>query len=74
MTKERLKHEALCLPVEDRLEIAEAIWESLEDTGADAEIPAWQRSLLDERISKDDADPDAGSPWPEVKERILSAL
>lgn len=74
MTKEQLKYEALSLPVEDRLEIAEAIWESLEDSEADTAIPAWQRTLLDERISKDDAEPDAGSPWPEVKQRILSSL
>ena len=30
MTKTELKAEALQLPVEDRLELAEALWESLE--------------------------------------------
>jgi len=34
----------------------------------------WQRQLLDERIAEDDAAPDSGSPWPEVKKRILAAL
>jgi putative addiction module component (TIGR02574 family) len=37
-------------------------------------LPDWQRRLLDERIAKDDADPEAGSPWEEVKRRILDAL
>lgn len=74
MTKDQLKYQALSLSVEDRLEIAEAIWESLEEDEAETEIPDWQRTLLDERISNDDANPDAGSPWPEVKQRILSSL
>jgi putative addiction module component (TIGR02574 family) len=32
------------------------------------------REELDRRIAEDDADPEAGSPWPEVKRRILSSL
>ena len=38
------------------------------------EIPEWLKTILDERISEDDANPDDGSPWEEVKERILSSL
>ncbi|HEX5720088.1 MAG TPA: addiction module protein [Thermoanaerobaculia bacterium] len=37
-------------------------------------LPEWQRRILDERIAADDADPDAGSPWEEVKQRILASL
>jgi putative addiction module component (TIGR02574 family) len=73
MTKAQLKSEALQLPVEDRLEIAEAIWESLEAVEPPP-LPDWQQRLLDERIAEDDADPEAGSPWEEVKQRILSSL
>jgi putative addiction module component (TIGR02574 family) len=74
MTKAQLKSEALQLPVEDRLEIAEAIWESLESAAEQLPIPDWQKRILDERIAKDDANPDAGSSWEEVKQRILSSL
>jgi putative addiction module component (TIGR02574 family) len=73
MTKAQLKSEALQLPVEDRLEIAEAIWESLE-AAEPPSLPDWQQRLLDERIAEDDADPEAGSPWEEVKQRILTSL
>lgn len=62
------------LPLEERLELAEAIWQRLEQEPAQPTLPAWQQELLDERISADDAAPDAGSPWEEVKRRILSTL
>ncbi len=74
MTKTELRKTALGLPVEERLELAEAIWESVEGQAEQPAIPDWQRSLLDERITADDAAPEAGSPWHEVKQRILASL
>jgi len=74
MTKAQLKREALQLPVEEQLEIAEAIWEHLESAADQPPIPDWQRQLLDERIAEDDADPEGGSPWEQVKQRIISSL
>ncbi|HXO20097.1 MAG TPA: addiction module protein [Thermoanaerobaculia bacterium] len=71
MDKAELKLEALQLSVEDRLDLAEALWESLDQ---EPELPAWQREVLDERLAADDAAPDAGSPWEEVKQRILAKL
>ncbi len=64
----------MSLPIEERLELAEAIWQRLEQEPAQPALPTWQQELLDERIAEDDADPDAGSPWEEVKRRILSTL
>jgi putative addiction module component (TIGR02574 family) len=74
MTKSQLRREALDLSVEERLELAEALWESVEVTAHQPPLPDWQRQILDERIAADDADPEAGSPWQEVKQRILSSL
>jgi putative addiction module component (TIGR02574 family) len=74
MTKKELKSEALQLPVEDRLELAEALWESLEQGLLRPELPAWQRDLLDQRLAAFEAAPEAGSPWEEVKQRILDKL
>jgi putative addiction module component (TIGR02574 family) len=74
MTKPELQREVLRLPVDERLALAEAIWESVEQEASSPPLPDWQRRLLDERIAEDDAAPDAGSPWPEVKKRILAAL
>jgi putative addiction module component (TIGR02574 family) len=74
MTQAELKSRALQLPVDQRLDLAEALWESLDQEPAQPALPAWQRQILDERIAADDAAPDAGSPWQEVKKRILSSL
>ncbi len=74
MTSIELKREVLRLPVEERLELAEAIWESVEECGAQPPLPEWQRQILDERIEADEAQPDAGSSWGDVKKRILDSL
>src|ERR1700720_4684141 len=74
MTKTELKSEALQLPVEDRLGQAEALWESLDQEPVQPELPAWQREVLDERLAADEAEPDAGSPWEEVKQSIFAKL
>lgn len=68
MTRAELQDAALALPAEDRQELAEVLWESLEP---DSEpLPAWQRRLLDQRLKAFDENPDAGSSWDEVKRRV----
>ena len=74
MTKSQLQHEILQLSVEERLELAESIWESFEEGPDQPSLPEWQQRILEERIAADDADPGSGSPWHEVKQRILSSL
>jgi len=74
MTKAELRTQALRLPMDERLDLAEALWESLEDESAQPSLPEWQRRILDERIAADYAAPDAGSPWQEVQRRILASL
>jgi putative addiction module component (TIGR02574 family) len=74
MTKAELEAEALQLPVEDRLDLAEALWESLEKEETQPELPAWQGDILDERLATEDAALDVGSPWQDVKQRILAKL
>lgn len=74
MTDARLKRKVLRLSVEERLELAAALWESVEKAEEQPPLPAWQVATLDERIAADEAAPDQGSPWPEVKRRILNRL
>ena len=73
MTKAQLQEQILELPIEERLEVAEAIWASLE-ASAESPLPDWQRQLLDERIAAAEADPEAGTPRAEVKEQALKSL
>ena len=72
MKKLELKEEALRLPAEDRRELAESLWESLEDEEDSSSLPEWQAALLDERLAEDEAQPESGAPWTEVKARILA--
>ncbi len=43
MTKAELRSRALRLPVGERVELAEALWESLDDESAQPALPDWQR-------------------------------
>jgi putative addiction module component (TIGR02574 family) len=60
------------LSVIERLELVEALWNSI---AADADIdrlpvPEWHREELARRIAEHDANPDSGSSWEEVRARL----
>lgn len=58
--------EALKLSPSDRLQLIEALW----DTLSEADIPVTLDDLLDERLADLEQNPDAQSPWSEVKARL----
>ncbi|WP_293372553.1 addiction module protein [Nevskia sp.] len=61
----------LQLPVDERIRIAEAIWDSVAREPAHVGLEPWQAEELDRRIADFEATPDEGLPWDEVKRRIL---
>jgi putative addiction module component (TIGR02574 family) len=63
--------DVLELPVSERLKLVEAIWDSIAEVPDALELTEEQRTELDRRLREYEKNPDAGSPWPEVKERIL---
>ncbi|HLE85423.1 MAG TPA: addiction module protein [Thermoanaerobaculia bacterium] len=68
MTRDDIQRTALGLPANERRELVEVLWESLE---SDPEpLPEWQRRLLDERLAALEASPEVGEPWDEVEKRI----
>ena len=40
----------------------------------DIPVPDWHRKILEERLANLDENPDAGSPWEEVREAIKKHL
>jgi putative addiction module component (TIGR02574 family) len=70
--KTNLLEEAQRLPVEERIELAGAIWDTVaEDAGTDAlPVSAAHRLELDRRLADLEADPNAGRSWEEVRERL----
>ena len=59
------------LNVEERLELIESLWESLIVDPSNVPVTDAQKQLLDERL---DAGDDTGTPWEDVKTRILKRL
>lgn len=70
--KTSLLEAAQRLPIEERIELAGAIWDTVaEDAGTDTlPVSAAHRSELDRRLADLEADPDAGRSWEEVRERL----
>jgi putative addiction module component (TIGR02574 family) len=62
--------EVLQLPVPERIRIVEVIWDSIADTPEAVELTDEQKAELDRRLENLEKNPNAGSPWSEVRERI----
>jgi len=67
MTMAEIKRQVLELQEEERLEVAEAIWASLDNPDA-SPLPSWQRDLLDERLAS--IGTEEGRDWEDVKAEI----
>ena len=59
--------EILKLSVPDRIELVEAIWDSIVENPAALSVTEAQKQELDRRLSEYRADPSAGKSWDEVR-------
>ncbi len=64
--------DVLELTINERIQLVAEIWDSIAEHPETVEVTPEVRALLDERLAAYRKDPDAGSPWSEVKERILN--
>ncbi len=62
----------LKLPVDERSEILEKIWESIQQSNQVIEIPDWHREILEERFQKHKNNLTKGKSWEEVKKSLLN--
>lgn len=60
------------LSVEERIKLVGEIWNSIAAIPEQVEVSPEVRELLEARLVDYRANPDAGSPWHEVKARILA--
>ena len=65
--------ELLELPVEERLKLVEALWESVAECPEALELTTAQKQELDRRLAAYERDPDAGVLWAELKQRLLAS-
>jgi len=72
MSTESLLNEVRKLTVDERIRFVQEVWESIGADDPSTLIDDETRSELDRRLQDYYADPDTGSPWDEVKARILN--
>jgi len=65
-----LREQLLKLSAAERLELAEELWDSIEDEDEALALTDEQREDLERRLAEADADPTGGSSWDAVRERI----
>ena len=70
-----LLEKAKRLSVEERIELAEALWDTIAEDADAGVLPISEshRVELDRRLADFEAHPEAGSPWPEVRARLERA-
>jgi putative addiction module component (TIGR02574 family) len=64
--------DVLDLPVSERIRLVAEIWESIAACPEEIELTEATRELLRKRLAAHRANPNAGSPWEEVRKRIES--
>lgn len=74
MTSAEVEEQALKLPVEERLELAYTLWDSVGSLADELPLYDWQKRVLDERREAAERDPDGWLDWAEVKQRVLATL
>ena len=62
------------LSIEERLQVAEAIWDSVVHDVEGAPLPDWQRAELERRLAESLANPDAVRPWGDVEVEALTPM
>ena len=60
----------LNLSVEDRIQLVEAIWDSIADDPDSLPVTEAQRAELDRRLAAHQRDPDATRAWPQVRDEL----
>ncbi len=71
--KQSLLAEAAKLSVPERIELVEAIWDTVASEPQELPFPESHRAELDRRLADLDEHPDAESPWEEVRARLERA-
>ncbi|NJK92383.1 MAG: addiction module protein [Blastochloris sp.] len=58
------------LPIHERLQLVEDLWDSIALEDRDWVVPQWQKEELDRRAEKFEANPGSGIPW-EIAKAII---
>ncbi|NLS92552.1 MAG: addiction module protein [Planctomycetaceae bacterium] len=67
-------HELKALPIQERLKVVEAVWDSIDEDGSIFSPSPSQRAELDRRMAAHEADPESSLTWDQVLERLRGEL
>ena len=67
MSHPNMLAEIIALPVDERIQLVQAIWDSIATDAGHSELTEAQRQELARRLSDDQADPDDVIPWEVIK-------
>lgn len=62
------------LPISERVQLVEDLWDSIADSNEEIPIPLWQKDELARRRRNYLRDPGSGQTWDQVKQGILHTL
>lgn len=65
--------DALNLSITVRIQLVSEIWDSIAECPEQVDVPPEVLELVRRRLEDHRLDPRAGSPWSEVRERILGS-
>ena len=68
------KADILRLSVSERIQLAQDIWDSIAEVPDSIPLTDEQKAELDRRLDAYHKDPNAGSPWSVVRERLTSRV
>ena len=67
-----VKANVLSLSVSERIQLVEDIWDTIAEVPEEITLTDRQKAELDRRLDAYHLNPDEGSPWAVVRERIRS--
>lgn len=73
-TNIQLLHDALQFNIQERIDMVEALWDSIAENSELLTLSDAQRKLLDERLDNHLQNPQQGDSWEVVKARIVKQL
>ena len=65
--------DTLELSISERIQLVKEIWDGIAECPDKIEITSHTKALLAKRLAEHRDNPDQGSPWQEVRNRISSA-
>ncbi|KJR41733.1 Addiction module component, CHP02574 [Candidatus Magnetoovum chiemensis] len=64
--------DTLCLPIQERIQLVEDIWDTIAAEGDAVELTEDDKRIIDERLEKYRKNPEIGSSWESVINRITN--